>query len=105
MTAGILTTPPTGFEASTDDINYSSTVTVGGAGAIGSITVYIRLASSTSVGDYSGNIVLSSTGAADVNVAMSVSTVTPAPLTITTNNKSKTFGEANPVLTELTAAL
>lgn len=42
---------------------------------------------------------MSSTGAANVNVAMPLGTVIPAPLTITADNKSKTFGEANPVLT------
>ncbi len=74
-------------------------VTVSGTGTIATTTVYIRLTSSTPVGSYSGNIVLSSTGAANVNVGMPVSTVTPAPLTITADNKSKALGEANPVLT------
>ncbi len=103
LTAGVLVTPPTGFEVSTDGINYSATITVAGVGTIGPLypsgTVYIRLASSTPVGDYSGNIVLSSTGATNVNVEMPVSTVTPAPLTITADDKSKALGEANPVLT------
>jgi len=99
MTAGILVTPPPGFELSTNDISYSKTITIGAAGTIASTPVYIRLASSTPVGNYPGNIVLSSAGAPNVNVVMPLSTVTPAPLTITADNKSKTFGQANPVLT------
>lgn len=99
MTAGILVSPPPGFEVSTNDITFSSTVTIGAAGTIATSTVYIRLAASTHVGNYSGNIGLTSTGAATVNVAMPASTVTKADLTITANNKSKTVGEANPVLT------
>jgi len=99
ISGGILVTPPTGFEVSTNDISFSSTVTVGSSGAIAATAVYIRLASSTPVGPYSGNIVLTSIGAATINVAMPASNVTPADLTITADNKSKIVGEANPVLT------
>jgi len=99
MTAGILVNPPLGFEVSTDDINFSNTVTVGAAGTIAPATVYIRLASSTPVGDYSGNVVVSSSGAVNVNVPVPLSTVTPAPLTIIADNKSKFFGAVNPPLT------
>jgi len=99
MTSGILITPPPGFEVSTDNVNFSNTVTVGAAGNIAATTVYIRLASSTPVGDYTGNIVLSGAPAQSVNVIMPQSTVTPAPLTITADNKSRIFGAPNPVLT------
>ncbi len=99
MTAVILVTPPPGFEVSTDNINFSNTVTVGAAGNIAATTVYIRLASSTRVGSYSGNIVLSGPPAQSVDVIMPESTVTPAPLTITADNKSRIFGAPNPVLT------
>jgi len=99
MTAGILVSPPLGFEVSTDDITFSSTVTVGAAGTIAPATVYIRLASSTPVGNYSGNIVLSGGAAANVSVPMPLSTVTPATLTIIADNESKFFGAVNPLLT------
>ncbi len=99
MREGILVTPPKGFEVSTDGATFSSTVTVGAAGTIAPAVVYIRLASSTPVGTYSGNIVLTSTLAGNVNVAMPESTVTPAPLTITADDKSRGYGAANPVLT------
>jgi len=92
MSAGILVTPPIGFEVSSDNITFSSSVTVGAAGTIASTPVYIRLASTTPVGSYSGNIVLSSVGATDVNVAMPVSVVSPAALTITATTVNKTFG-------------
>lgn len=92
MTAGILVTPPPGFEVSTDNVNFSSTVTVGAAGTIASTTVYIRLGPTTSVGTYSGNIVLSSAGAAKVNVPTVNSIVNPAPLTITANSVNKPYG-------------
>jgi len=91
LTAGILVTPLPGFEVSTDNVNFSSTVT----GSISnSTTVYVRLASTTAVGNYSGNIVLSSTGAGNVNVVMPNSTVNPAPLTIIAANIDKTYGTA-----------
>jgi gliding motility-associated-like protein len=92
MTAGILVTPPPGFEVSTDNVNFSSTVTVGAAGTIASTTVYIRLGPTTSVGTYSGDIILSSAGAAMVNVPTVNSMVNPAPLTITANSVNKPYG-------------
>jgi len=99
ITSGILVTPPTGFEVSTDGVNFSSTVTVGTAGNIAAATVYIRLASSTVVGNYSGDIVLSGAPAQSVDVIMPQSTVTPAPLTITADDKARLYGSPNPVLT------
>jgi gliding motility-associated-like protein len=99
MKEGILITPPKGFEVSTDGSTFSNTVTVGGAGTITPTVVYIRLASATPVGTYSGNIVLTSTLAGNVDVLMPESNVTPAPLTITADDKSRGYGAANPVLT------
>jgi len=100
LTTGILVTPPTGFEVSTDDVNFSPTVTVGSGGIINSAPVYIRLAATTPVGNnYSGNIQLSSTGATDQTIMMPLSTVTPAILAIIADDKTKTYGTANPILT------
>jgi len=99
MTSGILVTPPAGFEVSTDGINFSNTVTVGAAGNIADVKVYIRLASSTPVNSYGGKIVLSSAPAESVDIIMPQSTVTPAALTITADNKSRIYGSPNPVLT------
>jgi len=95
LTSGILVTPPAGFEVSTNDVAFASFVTLSSAGT----QVYIRLAATTHVGPHSGEIRLTSAGAADAQLDMPQSTVTPAPLTITADNKSKTAGTANPVLT------
>jgi endonuclease I len=51
MSAGILVTPPAGYEVClTIGGTYTSTVTVGAAGTIASTTVYVRLAAATAVG-------------------------------------------------------
>ncbi|HZY38475.1 MAG TPA: gliding motility-associated C-terminal domain-containing protein [Mucilaginibacter sp.] len=100
LSAGILVTPPAGFEVSTDDINFSPTVTVGSGGTIASTNVYIRLAATTPVGNnYSGNIQLSSAGVPVSQIFMPLSSVTQALLTIIADDKTRTFGAANPVLT------
>ncbi|GAA4081445.1 hypothetical protein GCM10022389_29390 [Flavobacterium cheonanense] len=91
MTAGILVTPPAGFEVSQSaNSGFGSATTVGSAGTIASTPVYVRLAATTVPGTYSGNIVLSSSGASNVNVATVSSTVSTKNLTIsglTGNNK------------------
>jgi len=87
MTAGILVTPPsTNFEVSlTSGSGYANTITVGAAGTISLTTVYLRLKPTATVSGspYSGNIVLSSSGATDVNVATVSSSVSAKALTIT----------------------
>ena len=84
LTAGILVTPPTGFEVSlTSGSGFATSLTVGSAGTIPTTTVYVRLAATTTFGAYSGNIVLTSAGAPTVNVATASSTVNK--LTITTS--------------------
>jgi len=98
LTAGILVTPPAGFEVSADNSTFSGTVTIGAAGTIASTPVYIRLMSTDVVASYSGNVVLSSAGATGVNVATVSSTVTKAVLTIAGNNASKVYSAANPTL-------
>ncbi|MEO8948323.1 MAG: gliding motility-associated C-terminal domain-containing protein [Mucilaginibacter sp.] len=99
LTAGIVVTPPLGFEVSADNLVFTNTVTIGSTGTVSSSPVYIRLKQTTFVGSYSGNITLTSTGAANGTQTMPASTVTPAPLTITADNKTKISGEVNPVLT------
>lgn len=100
LAAGILVSPPPGFEVSVNDITFTPTITIGTSGAVAGMQVYIRLAATTPAGNnYSGNIVLSSSGTSAVDVAMPSSAVTPAPLTITADNKSKVKGAPNPLLT------
>jgi len=78
MAAGILVTPPSGFEVSTDNSTFSGTVTVGSSGTISSTTVYVRLAATATAGSKSGDIQLASSGATLVNVATVASTVSKA---------------------------
>ena len=93
LTAAILVTPPSGFEVSTDNTNFQSTVTVGAAGNVSSTPIYVRLSSTAAAASYSGNIQLTSNGASTVNVPTGTNDVTPAPLSITANNASKTYGQ------------
>ena len=102
MTAGILITPPAGFEVSTDDATFSPTVSVGVSGNVTAQTVYIRLKSTANAGTYGGNIVMSSNGASNFSLTMPTGTVTPAPLTITASNNSKTYGQTLSAVTGFT---
>ena len=90
LTAGILVTPPSGFEVSTDNANFTGTVTIGAAGIIASTPVYVRLAAADAAGNYSGNIALTSTGASEVDAAIPTSTVAVPPTTVTSINPVST---------------
>jgi gliding motility-associated-like protein len=98
MQAGVTITPPVGYEVSQTAGGASgyagsgTAIVVGATGMIASTTVYVRLAANLIIGAYSGNIVCSSTHATTVNLATVSSTVSPAPLTITASNTSKTYG-------------
>ena len=98
MSAEILVTAPSGFEVSqSSDSGYGPTTTIEGSDTIASTTVYARLAATAPVsGLYNAkNIVLSSTGATNVNVttAASGNTVSKATLSITANNQTKGYGQ------------
>ncbi|MDB4925206.1 gliding motility-associated C-terminal domain-containing protein [Mucilaginibacter sp.] len=94
LTAGILVTPPPGFEVSINNITFSNTITipVGAAGTVAPIQIFVRLKLTTAAGNYSGNVVLSSAGAANANVPTAISTVARAQLNISVTNKTKTYG-------------
>jgi len=92
MTTGILVTPPAGVEVSTDNINFSNTITVGAAGTIAPTTIYVRLAKTTPVGSYGGSISLESIGVNTIYPQLPVSLVSPASLTVIANAKSKNYG-------------
>ncbi|NCY22111.1 hypothetical protein EBX31_09170, partial [bacterium] len=90
-----------GFEVSSDDTNWGVSATLASGGG----TLYIRIAASASAGSPSGNVVLSSTGASNVNVAVSGTVYKAAPIahvtgfsagTITTNNLPLTWTAASP---------
>lgn len=99
MQAGVLVSPPPGFEVSADNSTFSNTITVGAEGTIAPTTIYIRLAASASFGSYMGNVVLSSDNAPNASIPMPASTVKPATLTITADDKNKNYGQPNPALT------
>lgn len=79
----LLVNSPSGFEISlTAGSGYATSLNLG-AGNRTNTPIYVRLASTTDVGTYSGNISLTSTGGTSVNVATASSTVNPKTLTIT----------------------
>ncbi|UTN03278.1 cadherin-like beta sandwich domain-containing protein [Flavobacterium bizetiae] len=96
MLSGILVTAPSGFEVSTDGITFTNTLTVGAAGTIASTPVYIRLNGTIPAGNYSGDVVLTSTSATTVNLPIVTSTVNPAVLTITAVDATRLYGAADP---------
>jgi gliding motility-associated-like protein len=98
LTAGILVTAPAGFELSIDDITFSNTLTIGAAGNVAPVEVFVRLKSTAPVGTPSGNITLTTAGAATVNVPVD-GAIIKIPLIIAAENKTKFFGDVNPVLT------
>lgn len=95
MLVGITVTPPTGYEVSlSSDSGYNSLIIVGSSGTINSTTVYVRLAETDSVGTYSGNIVLSSSGATSINMATVASRVNVLPTVTAGANTSICIGES-----------
>lgn len=98
LVSAVVVTAPADFELSTDGIIFNSSVTIGSTGTLSNATVFVRLAKTTNAGNYNGNITLQA-GPASANVIAPSSTVTPAPLVITANDKSKPLGTSNPPLT------
>ena len=87
LTANITVTPPAGFEISTSSgsgyVGSTSSLTLTQSGGIvNATTIYVRLAAATGPGNYSGNIIVASTGASTQNVAIPSSTVSPLALTL-----------------------
>lgn len=79
----VTATPPAGFEVATASGGpYGATATYSVTSGSASGTVYIRLAATTKVGTYSGNITLSD-GTTSKTVSVPNSTVTQKTLTIT----------------------
>jgi uncharacterized repeat protein (TIGR02543 family) len=82
LTNNITLTAPAGFEISSGS-GYSTSLTLTQSGGVVSSTpIYVRLAATTAAGTYSGNVVLTSSGATSVNVATVSSSVDPKGLTI-----------------------
>jgi len=75
LSAGIFIIPPTGFELSTDNINFSHSVTVGTGGIVPPTAVYIRLAATDLSGTYANDMIMSSPRATDLHLTAQSSTV------------------------------
>jgi gliding motility-associated-like protein len=101
LTAGILVTPPPGFEVSIDDITFSNTVTipVGPGGNVSSVTVFIRLKANAPATIYSGDVVLSTPGALNAIIATGGGAVAKTQLNITATNANKPYGTSLTVVT------
>jgi hypothetical protein len=71
LSDNLVITAPAGFELSKDGSSYSSSLTyIPSSGTVATSTVYVRLAA-TSNGSYSGNLAHTSTGATEVDLAVS----------------------------------
>ena len=72
LTDNLTVTPPTGFEVSTSaNSGYASSLSLTpSGGTVPATTIYVRLAASDSFGNYSGNVVLSSSGATSATAAI-----------------------------------
>lgn len=84
LTDDITVTPPTNFEISTDNSSFQTTALVltEASGEVASTTIYVRLVTSLSAGDYNGNITCASAGATQQDVAVSGSVIAPQSATL-----------------------
>jgi gliding motility-associated-like protein len=91
---GVSITAPSGFEVSTDNVNYKSALKIDGSGnVINPTQVYLRLRADVNIGVHSGNVLLHS-GVTNVNIAAGESEVTSMPLIIIANTITKPYGTA-----------
>jgi hypothetical protein len=105
LSSSIAIEAPAGFEVSLDNTNFTSNLTLGQSGGTANSTVYARIAAGNPVSQLSGNITLSSPGAATQIVSLagvvldSILSVTPASLgnftTITGNASEAQFFTVN----------
>jgi hypothetical protein len=71
LTGNVTLTAPTGFELSTNNSSFSSTVVVPATGNLSATTIYVRVSSSAAVGSLSGNITATSSGANNQSLPVS----------------------------------
>ena len=102
MTEGILVTPPSGFEVSSNNQDFYQTLLLGSSGLI-SGTVYIRLKANTAAGQHSGNITLSSAGADNKQLSVPVSTIHKKALTALAKPVNRTYNGTTAVTLEFNA--
>ena len=99
LTENLLVTAPSGYEISLDPASgftNSSLSLTPTAGSVASTPIYIRISASTIVGDYNGNISLSSAGAYNKAYSVSGKVINKTDQTITFNALgNKKVGDAN----------
>jgi len=105
LTEGIGLSAPTGFQISMDNLNFVSSLTLGGAGNLSSTTVYVRLAATAAVGSPAGGISLTSAGADPKTVGTGLPVIYPKAITVTANAKTKVVGQLDPALDYLVSGL
>jgi hypothetical protein len=90
----ILVTPPTGFEVSSNGSSgFANTLTINASiGNIASTNVYIRLKTSSGVGNFSGTVNLTGDAADMVSIPVATSYVAAGPLTVTASYFQKFYG-------------
>lgn len=93
LTTDITVTAPTGYQVSLNGTTWSSSVIIPQTGGSASATLYIRLNASIT-GIYNQNIVLSSTGASNVDIVCTGKCLQP---TITLSVPTMTFLKHNPL--------
>lgn len=81
LTANISIAALEGFQVSTDNSNFASTVTIAQSGGSASGTLYVRVSSAAPTGEIGGNINLTSAGANPLNIAVTAA-VRPASLSL-----------------------
>jgi hypothetical protein len=82
LTANISVTAPTGFQVSTNNSTFASSVTLTEtSGTVASTTIYARFSPSSASGSTTGNIANTSTGATTQNVSVSGNALAAQPTT------------------------
>ncbi len=82
LTSNLTVTAPAGFEVSSDGA-YSNSLNLTQTGGVVSATISVRLAATTGVGSYSGNILVSGGGAVTQSITVPPSAVSALSLAIT----------------------
>ena len=83
LTGNLTVTPPSGYEVSlSSGSGYTTSLPITASGTLASTTVYVRLAATTALGSYYGNITVAGGGDAKT-IATALSTVSKAPSSVT----------------------
>ncbi len=98
LTANLVVTPPANWEISLSPNSGFTTSAISltpSSNNVAQTTIYVRLANGSSIGSYSGNITLSSTGAATKNIAVSGNINIGTPVATPAANINNTSFNAN----------